>query len=192
MKILVIKMGVLIMYSTFLGAIFSSEFIGLSQSPTAFLLYLTLLTLGFFLIWNHQNTIDMARATLHDYRIEARAFWFVLKTQPLWFSALIVPYIFLWRVPVASILGTIALLIAMLAISVHWCYELIAPQIQSAWVPNQDDYTRAVRVYYAKRETEYELRKGRAERKADKKARKTGGKKNDVTKIDKHMRKTDR
>lgn len=193
MKAFLRKVGVLIMYSALLGVVFGSDYIQLSWAAEWVpIFYSILLILGFFLIWNHQNTIDMAKASLHEYRIEARGFWFILKTQPLWFSALIVPYMFLWRIPVATVLGTIALIIAMLAISVRWLYGVIAPQIQSTWVPKQDDYTRAVRVYYAKRESEYEARKGRAERKAAKKARKTGGKKDNVTKIDKHMRKTNR
>lgn len=189
------RIGLVVIYAITFGMIFNLETVLISE-PTWVLTWGALINIGFFivglyLVWDCENTIEMIKATAHDFKVEARGFWFVLKTQPIWFSFIITPYIVLWRIPVGLVLGTIALIIALFAIAVRTFYELIAPQIQSTWVPDSESYTRAVRVYYAKCETEFELRKGRAERKAAKKARKTGEKgKSNVTKIDKHSKKT--
>lgn len=123
------------------------------------------LIVSWFLVWDYKNTIQMIKATGHEFRIEARGFWFIIKTQPLWFSFIATIYMIGWRIPVSLVLGIIALNIALLAIAIRTFYEFIAPQIQAPWVPDSDAYVKSVTAYYKKCEAEYEISRAKAEKK---------------------------
>lgn len=151
MTVFIIKLYIFIVYAFVLGLFLNSEFLKSSWAAGWLGPFdLLMLIVGLFLIWDHKNSIEIVRATLHDFRIEARGFWFILKTQSVWFSFVAIAYMFLWRVPVAFVLGTIALIIALIAIAVRTFYECIAPQIQSTWVPDPESYIKAVEAYYVK------------------------------------------
>ena len=108
--------------------------------------------------------IDMLKYTFVELKGEVRQVYFILLTQPGWFSVLVLLYSVFWRPTVGFLVHSVSLAVAVMAIFINQIAEMVAPKIPGHWLPDPEAFIMEANAFIDKSQDKYNAIRDKAEK----------------------------
>lgn len=106
----------------------------------------------------------MIKYMLIEMKGEARQVYFMLLSQPGWFSVPVLLYALFWRTTVGLVLHSVGLAIALIAILAQGIAKKLAPKVPGYLMPEPEAFILEANAYTDKLQYEYDARQTKIEK----------------------------